>query len=85
MRWNPKASEAEKRVAGKLRRASAFYRFLWGIRGELFSGEFQEELAASYQPRGQEPCPPALLAMVHLVSVALHLDEDMWVPETLAR
>ncbi len=67
MRWNPKASEAEKKVAAKLRKASAFYRFLWEIRGELFSPDFQDELAASYQPRGQEPCPPALLAMVMLL------------------
>ena len=67
MRWNPKASEAEKKVAGKLRKASSFYRFLWSIRHELFSAEFQDELISSYQPRGQEPCPPALLAMVMLL------------------
>lgn len=67
MRWNPKASEAEKQVASKLRKASSFYRFLWEIRGELFSPAFQDELAATYQPRGQEPCTPALLAMVMLL------------------
>src|SRR5215813_5319396 len=67
MRWNPKTSEAEKKVAAKLRKASGFYKFLWSIRDELFSPEFQDELAASYDPRGQEPCPPALLAMVMLL------------------
>ncbi len=67
MRWNPKASETEKKVAAKLRRASSFYRFLWEVRGELFGPEFQDELAASYRPRGQDPCPPALLAMVMLL------------------
>ena len=67
MRWSPKASEAEKKVAAKLRKASAFYRFLWEVRNELFDAEFQDELAASYQPRGQDPCPPALLAMVMLL------------------
>jgi len=67
MRWTPEQSETEKKVAAKLRKASAFYRFLWSIRGELFSPEFQDELVASYQPRGQEPCPPALLAMVMLL------------------
>jgi hypothetical protein len=67
MRWNPKSSEAEKRVAAQLRKASAFYRFLWEVRAELFSAEFQKELATSYEPRGQEPCPPALLAMVMLL------------------
>jgi hypothetical protein len=40
---------------------------LWEIRGELFADGFEEELIASYQPRGQEPCPPALLAMVMLL------------------
>jgi hypothetical protein len=39
----------------------------WEIRGELFSPDFQDELTASYQPRGQEPCPPALLAVVMLL------------------
>ncbi len=67
MRWNPKTSEAEREVASKLRKASSFYRFLWKIRGELFSAAFQDELAATYQPRGQDPCPPALLAMVMLL------------------
>ncbi len=36
-------------------------------RGRALSAEFQRELVASYQPRGQEPCPPALLAMVTLL------------------
>jgi hypothetical protein len=67
MRWNPKASEVEQKVAAKLRKASSFYRFLWEVRAELFSAEFQDELSASYQPRGQDPCPPALLAMVMLL------------------
>lgn len=67
MRWNPQVTEAEKKVAAKLRKASGFYRFLWEVRAELFSPEFQDELAASYQPRGQEPCAPAMLAMVLLL------------------
>jgi Transposase DDE domain/Transposase domain (DUF772) len=67
MEWHPKQTPEEKKVAAKLRKASAFYRFLWEIRDELFSSEFQKELVGSYQPRGQEPCPPALLAMVMLL------------------
>jgi hypothetical protein len=67
MRWKPQRSSAEEKVAAKLRAASKFYRFLWEIREELFEDGFQEELAKSYQPRGQEPCPPALLAMVLLL------------------
>lgn len=67
MEWFPLRSDVEKKVAAKLRKASAFYRFLWEIRDELFSSEFQRELQSSYQPRGQDPCPPALLAMVMLL------------------
>lgn len=67
MRWVPRRTEAEKKVAAKLRKASGFYRFLWEIREELFDEAFQAELEASYEPRGQEPCPPALLAMVNLL------------------
>ena len=67
MRWSPPRTEAEKKVAAKLRKASGFYRFLWEIRDELFDAGFQRELGESYEPRGQEPCPPALLAMVNLL------------------
>lgn len=70
MRWQfstGKQLAAEAAVAGRLRAASKFYRFLWEIREELFDGEFQGELAAVYEPRGQQPCPPALLAMVNLL------------------
>lgn len=67
MRWAPKRTDAERKVAAKLRKASSFYRFLWEIRDELLSSEFEDELVRSYQPRGQEPCPPALLAMVMLL------------------
>jgi hypothetical protein len=67
MKWSPARTDAEEKVAAKLRKASAFYRFLWEIRDELFDAEFQAELEKSYEPRGQEPCPPALLAMVNLL------------------
>jgi hypothetical protein len=67
MRWSPRRSAAEEKVAAKLRAASRFYRFLWEIRDELFDDRFEDELAKSYQPRGQDPCPPALLAMVMLL------------------
>jgi Transposase DDE domain/Transposase domain (DUF772) len=68
MRWTPgRESARERQVALKLRSASRFYRFLWEIRGELFAEGFEDELISSYRPRGQEPCPPALLAMVMLL------------------
>lgn len=67
MRWKPKKTERERAVAVRLRAASKFYRFLWDIREELFADEFEAVLLESYQPRGQDPCPPALLAMVMLL------------------
>src|SRR4051812_32046341 len=67
MRWSPIRTAAETALAGKLRKASSFYRFLWEVRDDLFDADFQAELEKSYQPRGQEPCPPALLAMVNLL------------------
>jgi hypothetical protein len=68
MRWNPSPNDLrEKQLAARLRRSSKFYAFLWSIRDELFDDEFQDELIAAYAPRGQEPCPPAMLAMVMLL------------------
>lgn len=67
MRWKPTKSAQEKAVARRLRPKSKFYGFLWSVRDELFDDEFQDELIAAYAPRGQEPCPPALLAMVMLL------------------
>lgn len=67
MRWHPRESARERQVAAKLRASSRFYRFLWEIREELFTDGFEDELIASYRPRGQDPCPPALLAMVMLL------------------
>ncbi len=68
MRWNPLTESArEQSVAKRLRASSKFYRFLWEIRGELFADGFEEVLIESYEPRGQEPCPPAQLAMAMLL------------------
>lgn len=68
MRWKTTIQSArEKAVADSLRRSSKFYVFLWNIRSELFDDAFQDELSAAYEPRGQEPCPPALLAMANLL------------------
>lgn len=67
MRWKTTRRPGEKAVAERLRRSSKFYVFLWSIREELFDDAFQDELIAAYEPRGQEPCPPAMLAMVNLL------------------
>ena len=67
MHWKTTRRPGEKAVAERLRRSSKFYVFLWSIREELFDDAFQDELIAAYEPRGQEPCPPAMLAMVNLL------------------
>jgi hypothetical protein len=68
MRWRPPTESARERAVAKgLRASSKFYRFLWEIRGELFADGFEEELIKAYRPRGQDPCPPAMLAMVMLL------------------
>lgn len=68
MHWKPPiGSSREERVAKKLRPSSKFYRFLWEVRGELFEGGLEEKLIAAYEPRGQKPCPPAMLAMATLL------------------
>ena len=69
MRWKiPRelTPRAQKLVA-RMRRTSRFYVFLRQIRDQLFDDDFQAELARAYAPRGQDPVPPALLAMVSLL------------------
>jgi hypothetical protein len=62
-----KLSAEEKRLVERMRKPSRFFVFLRQIRAKLFTREFQEELSTAYDPRGQEPVPPALLAMVMLL------------------
>jgi hypothetical protein len=51
----------------KKKQRSRFFVFLREVRGRLFDDAFQAELEMAYAPRGQEPVPPALLAMVTLL------------------
>jgi len=70
MRWTlpGELSELEQRVARRLERVGKFYVFLRLVQPQLFDESFQAELAQAYEkPRGTEPKPPALLAMVTLL------------------
>jgi IS5 family transposase len=70
LRWTLSAEleEREQRVARDLQRVGKFYVFLRRIQPRLFDEGFQAELARAYgTPRGTEPKPPALLAMVTLL------------------
>lgn len=57
----------EARFAAKLTRRGRFFVFLWEVRHELLDEAFEDELGAAYQPRGQEPCPPGMLAMAMIL------------------
>lgn len=69
MRWEipaePTAKEAK--IAGRLKRGSKLFAFLWEVRGQLFSPEFQDELIAAFERQRADNVPPALLAMVWLL------------------
>jgi hypothetical protein len=69
MRWKvpEELTPKEEKLVARMRRKSRFYVFLREIRGQLFDENFQTELASVYSPRGQDPVPPALLAMVSLL------------------
>lgn len=68
MHWRPTADRREEEVVAKrLRASSKFYKFLWEVREELFDASFERRLIECYAPRGQAPCPPAMLAMVMLL------------------
>jgi hypothetical protein len=69
IRWKlpVELSPEEQRIAKVLKRIGKFYVFLREVRHELFDEEFQTELAAVYDPRGTDPLPAALLAMVTLL------------------
>lgn len=55
-------------MVSAIKRRGRFYVFLREIASELFSEEFQEELAKAYaKPRGTKPIAPALLAAVTLL------------------
>jgi len=75
MHWNVprELTPQERRLVGRMRRKSKFYVFLRDIRGELFDDDFEAELMAAYEPRGQMPVPPALLAMVLLLQAMVLL------------
>lgn len=77
MHWNvPKElTTEERRLVSRMRRKSKFYVFLREIRGELFDEAFEAELMGAYKPRGQEPVPPALLAMVLLLQAYTGLSD----------
>ncbi len=69
MRWDVagKPSKREVKLAARLKRGSKFFAFLWEIRGQLFTAEFQDELIEGFERKRGDNVPPAMLAMVWLL------------------
>lgn len=77
MRWEipSEASSREQALVKRLRRASKFFAFLWEIRGQLFTDDFQDELIGSFERHRSDNVPPALLAMVWLLQAYTHASD----------
>lgn len=84
--WHPpiKTSEAEDKILKRIKRAKLFL-FLRHHRHQLFSQEFQEELAEIYKdhPQGQPPVPPALLALALILQAYTGVSDDEVIEATL--
>jgi lambda repressor-like predicted transcriptional regulator len=84
--WCPPAepSPAEQAVIKAVRRAKLFV-FLRQHRHELFSEEFQGELARAYadKPKGQPPVPPARLALAVILQAYTGASDDEVVEATV--
>jgi hypothetical protein len=84
--WRPPAepSAAEQAVIKVVRRGKLFV-FLRLHRHELFSEEFQAELAGAYadSPRGQPPVPPARLALATLLQAYTKVSDDEVIEATV--
>jgi hypothetical protein len=70
-RWTPRQdhTKQEERLLHRLRRTRKLFAFLRDYRQQLFDDAFQSELESMYRDTGagQEPVPPALLAMIVLL------------------
>jgi len=78
-RWTPRQdhTKQEELLLGRLRRTRKLFAFLRDHRQELFDHAFQEELESMYRDTGagQDPVPPALLAMIVLLQSYLGVSD----------
>jgi DDE family transposase/transposase-like protein DUF772 len=77
--WEPpvECSRLEREVSKRIKRARLFV-WLRERRHELFSEDFQQELAEAYQdsPKGQPPVPPAQLALATILQAYTGCSDD---------
>src|SRR5438270_10036610 len=77
--WHPPVdrSPAEQAILRLIKRAKLFV-FLRQHRHELFDDAFQQELGTSYKdsPFGQEPVPPAQLALATILQAYTGVSDD---------
>jgi hypothetical protein len=78
-RWTPRqdTTRQEDYLLGRLRRTRKLFAFLRDHRRALFDDAFQAELESMYRDSGagQEPVPPALLAMIVLLQSYLGVSD----------
>jgi hypothetical protein len=78
-RWTPRQDhmKQEEYLLRRLRRTRKLFAFLRDHRQELFNDAFQAELESMYRDTGagQEPVPPALLAMIVLLQSYLGVSD----------
>ena len=76
MRWElVEPTARERKLAARLKGGSKFFRFLWEIRSQLFTPEFEDELIAGFERQRGDNVPPALLAMVWLLQAYTHCSD----------
>src|ERR1035437_9033110 len=78
-RWTPRQdhTKQEEHLLRRLRRTRKLFAFLRDHRQKLFDGAFQSEWESMYRDTGagQEPVPPALLAMIVLLQSYLGVSD----------
>jgi transposase len=84
--WQPpvETSPAEDKILKRIKRAKLFT-FLRRHRHQIFTSEFQLELAGIYKdsPPGQPPVPPAMLALALILQAYTGVSDDEVIEATL--
>jgi len=84
--WQPsiETSAAEDKIIKRIKRAKLFL-FLRRHRRQIFTSEFQDELAGIFKdsPQGHPPVPPAMLALALILQAYTGVSDDEVIEATL--